>query len=318
MEVLESIQLAFVEEEFSKCPFDEPADDVATSEESEGIEDDDQKPAEKEQENNGGTLGENLSGGKPGAKNTVGGPYSPDGYLCTERPVDSKPDRGGQRVKVPGAGEFDDGLYPFIVAAHHLIPGEASLAPSKLKKYMTKGQTVKSDSGKSWKIKNYIGYNVNGAHNGIWLPGNYAIRRPTKTWYKSPDPTKSWGELNDHQWCLNYVAAVSKVNGRQFHDAHTKYSEAVEKLLNKIAMKLQAHQEQCELCKSKPNEIAPPYAVKQRLYRISAFLRKQLVGHPKTWKRPWYASDKWRDKAFSVGGTISNEFLKVYDASSSV
>ncbi|HWV15378.1 MAG TPA: AHH domain-containing protein [Cellvibrio sp.] len=316
MELGELVAIGFINEEMLKCPFLQSQEEVATQEEPEGIKDDDMDAAQREQENNGGTLGENLSDGKPGAKGTVGGPYPPDGYLVTEKARDSKPDRGGVYVKVAGAEEFDDDIYPFIMAAHHLIPGEASLAPSKLKKFMVKGETVQSASGKSWKIACYIGYNVNGAHNGIWLPGNYAIRKPTKSWYKSPDSLKSWSDLDDHKWCMHYVAAVSKVTGRQFHDAHTEYSDSVEKLLNKIATKLHAHQEQCKECEKKNNkEIAPPYFIKQRLYNISGFLRRQLVGAPDTWKRPWYTSDKWRDKVFSpAGGRISLAFLEAYDA----
>jgi len=320
MELGELVAVAFINEEMLKCPFSEPKEAAAaTEEEPEGVKNDDRDAAQREQENNGGTLGENLNGGKPGAKGTVGGPYAPDGYLVEEQAVDSKPDRGGSYVKVLGADEYEDDVYPFIVAAHHLIPGEASLAPSALKPFMTKGETVQSASGKSWKIACYIGYNVNGSHNGIWLPGNYAIRKPTKPWYKSPDSKKSWSDLGDHDWCMHYVAAVSKVTRRQFHDAHTKYSEAVEELLNKIATKVYAHQEKCEECaKSAGKEIAPPYFIKQRLYNISGFLRRHLAGSPDTWKRPWYTSDKWRDKVFSPGGgKVSFVFLDAYDAAKS-
>jgi hypothetical protein len=72
-----------------------------------------------------------------------------------------------------------DQEFPFVVAAHHLIPGNASLGESRLKKLMTKSSAARI-AGKARRIKNHIGYNVNGAHNGAWLPGNYAIR-PKKT-----------------------------------------------------------------------------------------------------------------------------------------
>lgn len=318
MEFGELVATAFIKEELVECPFTQAiVDSGASKDEPEGIEYDDHDDAWKEQENNGGTLGINLSKGKSGSKGTVGGPFPPDGYLVTDKPKDSKPDRGRQYVFVIGADEYSDDVFPYVVAAHHLIPGKASLEPSKLKQFMTANKTVTTESGKSWKIACHIGYNVNGAHNGIWLPGNYAIRKPTKSWYKSPgDLGVSWSDLGDHPWCINYVAAVSKITYRQFHDTHEKYSIAVEKLLNKIATKLYAHQDKCEECGKKMNgKISPPYFIKQRLYNISGYLHRQLTGSPNIWKRPWYASDKWRDKVFSsASGRVDSAFLDAYDA----
>ena len=46
----------------------------------------------------------------------------------------------------------------------------------KLINYMEDGKTVKTDGGKSYTIEGHIGYDVNGSHNGVWLPGNYAIK----------------------------------------------------------------------------------------------------------------------------------------------
>jgi uncharacterized protein YqfB (UPF0267 family) len=321
MEMGELVAVAFIKEELEKCPFTEEIVDSGVSEvDPEDIENDDKKAARKEQENNGGTLGKNLSKGEAGSKGTVGGPYPPDGYLKTDQPLDSKPDRGKQYVYVEGADEYDDGAFPYVVAAHHLIPGKGSLALSDLKPFMTKDESVQTESGKSWKIACHIGYNVNGAHNGIWLPGNYAIRKPSKSWYKSPDASKKWSELGDHAWCTNYVAAVSKVTQRQFHDAHKQYNEAVRKLLNKISTKLYAHQDKCEKCAKKMNgKITPPYFIKQRLYNISNYLHRQLTGAPNAWKRPWYASDKWRDKVYSpASGKVDSAFLNAYDSARSV
>lgn len=321
MEVLESIELSFINEKFLECPFMEEQTEAATEVEPEGVENDDRDGAQREQENNGGTLGENLIDGKPGAKGTVAGPFPPDSYLVKESASDSKPDRGSVHIKVIGTEEFDHDVYPFVMAAHHLIPGEAALAKCRLKKYMTKGETVKNANGRSWQIECHIGYNVNGAHNGIWLPGNYAIRTPSippKVWHKSPDVSKSWSDLGSNKWCMHYVASVAKKTGRQFHDAHTEYNNAVKKLLNKIATKLYAHQQSCDECKKKNNsKIAPPYIVKQRLYMLSAFLRRQLVGSPIQWKRPWYASDRWRNEVFSPkSGKINQSFLKIYNSNS--
>src|SRR3990172_5121974 len=151
---------------------------------------------------------------------------------------------------------------------------------------MTKGRGV-GIGGRARKIKNHIGYNVNGAHNGVWLPGNYAIR-PKKTSLK-----KTWSELTDKpNWCMNYVAAVSAKAGGQFHDTHEQYNRAVEKLLTKIYDAVTVHE--CALCEEK-TEVPPPYVIKERLYALSHYLRSQLQGTPGVWRRPWFASDRWRE-----------------------
>ena len=59
------------------------------------------------------------------------------------------------------------------------------------------------------------------------------------------------------------------------------------------------------------------YLIKQRLYNLSAYFRRQLVGSPAAWKRPWFASDRWREEAFGSNGKISFQFLDAYDAASS-
>jgi hypothetical protein len=291
----------------ARCPFKEDALGVDSTE-SEGISKDDSEGATEQQENDGGVLGRNLASGSAGADGTVGGPFPPPSSQGVAR-RDTR--RVGVKVKVPGTSSIPDGAYGFTVAAHHLIPGDASLAPSNLKKYMTKGDSVEVDtgSGSSNKtIRKHIGYNVNGAHNGVWLPGNYYIRAGT-----SPIPGTTWSELGDNPWCLHYVAAVSKAAGGQIHDAHTQYSAAVEDLLNKIALRLSRHE--CDDCKT--GEINPPFQIKGRLYSLSAFFRSQVTRQPSGWKRPWFTSDRWREGAFS-GGKPSQAFESAYNSASAV
>jgi hypothetical protein len=55
--------------------------------------------------------------------------------------------------------------YGAAVAAHHLIPGNASLKDSELMDYLwTDGEA-----------EGNIGYNVNAKPNGVWSPGNYGV-----------------------------------------------------------------------------------------------------------------------------------------------
>jgi hypothetical protein len=314
MEIGEMVAVGFLQQQLDEeCPF---SDDTSgpSAEDSEDIADDDRDEVLSQQANDGGVLGKNLISASPGKAGTVGGPieFKPPEY--DEEPDDTKrPSGAAVMAFVPGADDIDDGTYPFLVAAHHLIPGEAALAPSELTSYMKKGSSITTVSGKTFTLKYHIGYNVNGSHNGVWLPGNYAIRASASPWQRTPMPGRSWSDLGQHRWCLHYVAAVSKVTGAQFHDAHEQYSDAALKLLNKIAKKLFMHQDVCEQCEKKDGgKIPPPYMIKERLYNLSAYFRRQTKANPQFWKRPWFASDRWRKQAFS-GPRPSNEFLDAYE-----
>jgi hypothetical protein len=304
-ELVEQVAIGLLEEEIAeKCPFSDPAEGVG-DEEREHASRDDSPRATMVQKNNGGVLGTNLMSGSPGKDGTVGGPYPPP-KAKPELRQDTL--RTKRRVRVPGTADVPTGTYGFTVAAHHLIPGEAALAPSKLKSLMTKGGTVKvigrDGTKKSKKVRKHIGYNVNGAHNGVWLPGNYYVRSRT-----SPIKGKSWSALGNNPWCRKYVAAVVKVAEGQMHDAHTKYSAAVEELLNKIAALLMQHE--CDSCKA--NDINPPFRIKSRLYAVSAELKNQVTSAPMAWKRPWFTSDRWRDDAFD-NDKPSRAFMEAYNA----
>ncbi len=308
MDIGEAVGVAVIElvkEVKDKCPFKDEFVGV-DKEEGEHLKKDDKKGVQKEQHNSGGKLGDNLIGASPGMEGTVGGPFPPP-------EMDEEPRRDSKRndiwVNVPGADGISAGVYPFTLAAHHLIPGKASLWPSQLKPYMTKNKSVSSKSGgQKWKIKKYIGYNVNGNHNGVWLPGNYAIRKNTS-------PTKkTWSKVvvSHESWCLNYVGAVTQVGEGQFHDTHTQYSEAVQKVLNKISIVLQIHQEKCDECKSK-KEVNPPFIIKERLYSLSQYFKMQVTAHPSVWKRPWFTSDKWRGIIFGADKTRLTAFHGAYE-----
>lgn len=303
-ELAEPIAIGMLAEETAAdCPFADPALGVDELE-AEDIGEDDAPAATATQENDGGVLGKNMISSSPGKAGTVGGPCPPPTMKPDPR-LDTA--RTGRRVRVPGTAAIAEGNYGFTVAAHHLIPGDAALAPSKLKPLMTKDESVEvvvtGGTKKTKKIRKHIGYNVNGSHNGVWLPGNYYIRSGT-----SPVSGKSWSDLGDDPWCLNYVAAVSMAAGGQIHDAHTKYSAAVEELLNKMAAILVQHE--CEKCQAP--DINPPFAIKARLYALSGFLKTQVTAGPMAWKRPWFTSDRWRDEAFK-GAKPSTAFMTAYN-----
>jgi len=299
MEMGESVAVGgLLKEMKDKCPFKDPAA-ADGSEETEGPGDDDISEAYPEQDNDGGVLGRNLKSGSLGKAGTISEPL-PEGDF------QARPE--SLRVSVAGAPPIEEDVYPVKVAAHHLIPGNAALGQSDLYDFLgPAGSGELTNDGpkrqrkdvkvrkRSYAINGHIGYNINGAHNGAWLPGNYAIRRATEK-HKGATPVEGmgWGALEEGfaAWQMNYVAAASVAGKAQFHDTHENYSERVLKLLNKISSALRSHlQGKCS-CSSE-DKVPPPLMVKIRLYAISQFLRGELRREFKRRRPCWYTSDRW-------------------------
>lgn len=328
MEMKELISLPDLKAELKKeCPFkEEPAKTPKKSDEDIG--DDDLDDVESRQKNNGGVLGENLLKKLPGVG--AGGPFPPDGFLFMQQANDSK--RGKQRMlHMEEYKEAKEGAFPFTVAAHHLIPGNASLYKSDvmLVNYMDdKGKVKTLVKKRSCTIDGFIGYDVNGSHNGVWLPGNYAIKtaRPKKKNRPAQPGTtpikgKKWVDLEAagyEDWQYSYVAGACKAAKGQFHDSHERpYSASVRENLNKIVTALTHHLDtECPDCKNK-TKIPPPYRIKNRLYQLSKELRNFVRGQPAAWKAPWFTSEKWSSKFF-VGGKISKRFMDEYVSAKAV
>jgi hypothetical protein len=142
-----------------------------------------------------------------------------------------------------------------IPAAHHLIPGNASLKKATLlRKFMTDkdGGFVSGD----------IGYDVNGIKNGIWLPGSYGVNAAT------PQFKKKWTAY-EHQ--VDYARMAMQTADAQFHDSHPEYSRNVHNTLNSIAGKM-LHRKpgRCPICDNDlGDKMRPPYGLVERLNGVS-------------------------------------------------
>ncbi|MFO1267200.1 MAG: hypothetical protein U1F67_10775 [Rubrivivax sp.] len=208
-------------------------------------------------------------------------------------------------VRSPKKGQPDTVLhaYPVTCAAHHCIPAQESLKHSKLLAYMVKkGSTEKLKDGKQTidfsdgRVWADVGYDVNGAENGVYLPGNYAVgggRGGMRVWEGADDneddddeepevdaadmmsddaiddgqPKSNMltGELYDvsssnRKW--RYVRQAMRKAPGQFHDRHEDYSAFVLEVLEKIFAnykKLEEKhidQQKCKECKKKTDKIA--------------------------------------------------------------
>lgn len=178
-------------------------------------------------------------------------------------------------------------------AAHHLIPGGASLAKSTL---YTDGKFLVGPGQKAGNI----GYNVNCQANGVWLPGNYAYsQKSTGTeWGKKGKRLKELYEVDSS----DYVSQVITDTDRQFHDAHRKYNTFVKNQLNAINNKLSAAGDQVwcleaeKRSKEKEEAIRPLYILVGRLAHLSSRMEKKLIFPTSGWNTNIYTSSfarKW-------------------------
>lgn len=177
-----------------------------------------------------------------------------------------------------------------VPAAHHCIPGEASLAKaSALHDFMRKDGPYDFASD--------IGYNVNCAKNGVWLPGNYAVREGNVEFDKY-----TW-TLHKPWFQMRYVkSAMEKAGGRMFHDAHRKYNGLVKQALLDIASLLHKPDAKtnCPICGNplpKENQKnRPPFGLVNRLNRVSDDHRGMLKAPtPETVTSGYFTSSKGRD-----------------------
>lgn len=147
-----------------------------------------------------------------------------------------------------------------VPAAHHCIPGGASLAKATaLHKFMREGGPYNFESD--------IGYNVNAAENGVWLPGNYAVRRGNREFNG-----KTWSAQSPGFQDRYVEAAMDEADGKMFHDAHPKYNGKVKGTLNSIANKLtKPNKKKCPICGKDLNsgKARPPFALVDRLNFVS-------------------------------------------------
>jgi len=182
--------------------------------------------------------------------------------------------------------------YPLSIAAHHLIPGKASLPVSELKKYLWKGSVVDSD----------VGYDVDGAENGKWLPTHQTMSSKLGKSQAiviedevKPSSTvgMSWGALSDRAkehagnavtysqlFLPRYTQQAMDVLNAQFHDAHSDYSTYVTDKLNKLAVRMAVKSGMCDECK-KVAVKSPPYMLVYWLNSVSSSLDRTLSGKPK-------------------------------------
>jgi hypothetical protein len=238
MEIAESIAMAAVNIELESCWFckeERPEVENKTDENPPTEDNDDEdSPPENDVINASSTLGEKLGN-------------------CPNWDI-VKPWSETSTAIVPGA--------------HHLIPGNASL-----KKAMNNGLKHFMCKKGNYNLISDIGYDVNDAANGVWLPANYNVR-PGKEDYK-----KKWSEYSE-DFKDEYAVRAMRTADAQFHDAHPDYNAKVLATLERIKENIIIFGEgKCPIC-GEPNhdKTRPPYGLVSRLNFVSQQHRQILKG----------------------------------------
>jgi hypothetical protein len=193
--------------------------------------------------------------------------------------------------------KIGDGSYPLSMAAHHIVPGKDSLPKSKLAKYIWKSEG---------KIFGDIGYHVDGAENGVWLPTHQSLSSKMSsgdilvdgTQQKYAAAGKSGKRAEKSSGVAGFIRAYTQkamdLTSAQFHDSHKQYSKKVMEKLDAIQVWiLKASGDDCPDCekaKSPDGKLPPPHLLAFRLNALSKYLRTFLIGPPVMWRAPLFTS----------------------------
>jgi hypothetical protein len=196
--------------------------------------------------------------------------------------------------------------YPLQYAPHHLIPGNESLKGSGVLVYMGAESVISGyDPPGGSKIKDgkSIGYDVNAAGNGVWLPSPYALSNSNK--WPSQDGLKvvlqRLGQVvvdETESFKSAYVAAGIEASGhRQFHMRHEKYSQKVQEILDAMANKIRLLSSKCPVADDGKDDgkFDPPVGLKTKLDGLSARMRSLLIGA--VWRSPLFTDDLSKEYA---------------------
>ena len=209
-----------------------------------------------------------------------------------------------------------DGVpYRVQYAPHHLIPGNESLDGSTLVPFMGDDNAISEYSaGQASKIKagGFIGYDVNSADNGEWLPSPYALSM-RNDWPAEAEVQVvkrrtglDLGPATEAFKAAYVAAAIAQSGGKQFHMRHLAYSEKVQGILKAVAERLALMSEsgicpEAQKGKADDGKFDPPYGLVARLSVLSNNLRRFLTGP--LWRHPLYADAKTAEYADDLVAT---------------
>jgi hypothetical protein len=172
---------------------------------------------------------------------------------------------------------------------HHLLPGNAAMAKSKVETW-----TLASKG----KIKEDVGYNIDGADNGIWLP-----HLPHIHWTSYMDRAKkirfsdhygTWKDLSPEEQTWIGIVVMGDTQLQMHYTDHddayahvdndTTYDDEALERCNLLADLMQdVWSRKCPK-ERKKKKLDPPYGIIERLNLQSQYMRNRISGPPKRWK----------------------------------
>lgn len=200
----------------------------------------------------------------------------------------------------------------YSAEAHHLICGnEVMKEEGEIEKYLIHTSKKTSQGSAGFLDPNDVGYDINNAKNGIWLPSVPDIFRKA-----DGEPDFWWGDQSD--WNRKNPTLLSRVSigewqrgdaafivmeavKRQFHkgphedvgDATNNYVVMAISRLRQVTVFLEHFAENCPMendgSKRKQPPYVPPYGIIALLDLLSKSLAKELKGHPGSWN--YYISE---------------------------
>lgn len=227
----------------------------------------------------------------------------------------------GRRLSAAG-DKKEDHLYvdsehgKYSAEAHHLICGNEVLKEEgTLEKYLIvqSKTTSKGAAGVIDSDLNDVGYDVNSAKNGIWLPsvpyahmGGRGRPAPERWWgdqttWNRENPEKP-ARISLEEWEKTPMAfAVMQAVGLQFHKGehgavgqpHENYVKEAIKRLREISLLAENYSKVCPMnedgsARTEP-PFYPPYRLISALNTLSAGLAEELKGPPDSWN--YYISE---------------------------
>jgi hypothetical protein len=198
------------------------------------------------------------------------------------------------------AGVLEDRPVEMVATPHHLIPGNTSMKNSKVETWtrQSKGE-----------IKQDIGYTIDGAPNGIFLPhmpGNYWRKQvmarvrdsPTAPWVTKKVPQaeaygQTWGGLSDStKESIQFTIMLETSLQAHFTDhdepyVHTNpamnYDQECQDELDQLDDLMKAKALLCpEKGKPKPS-FNPPYSLVGLINGKSQAIFTRITGRPRRW-----------------------------------
>lgn len=187
-------------------------------------------------------------------------------------------------------GVFEDFVVTLAAAPHHVIPGKAAMAKSSIEKW-----TCASKG----KIKEDIGYNIDGAQNGIFLP-----HLPSIYWTKHHESggismAKYYGQTwRDLSTSSKESIAFTVMNETWLQMHYTDHDDPYEDMSpyasydqecldvcntieEDVAMRMAGSK--CPECGKKIDKHDPPYEVVGEINTGAQDIRGNITGNPSGW-----------------------------------